>query len=612
LEGELLVWSDRRHRLEPFHKIRKHVKRSGRFLGTLHDSPVDPNEHLMIMFYDILLLDNVSCIKETLKQQRQRLCSLVQCIRGLVGIGSREIIDFLSDQAPRLLQEVFTRAVTRRWEGLVLKGCDDPFFSLDGTRFIKLKKDYIAGLGDTADLAIVGGRRDVTDEQELNIGRLRWTSFFIGCLENKDEVRRSNAKPHFRILDAVGHHNIPKIDIRYLNEQGNFVQVPFASSTPGLSVTIDQKDQSQPTELFKRPFVVEVMGAGFDKPANVSYFTLHFPRVQKVHLDRTLEDTVSFGELQEMARAANTTPQDDDEERNIFSSPSLSNRSTSTESSQSSINTATASPALSLDEWMRAEGLVMIEEPETTTANPEEQRAEPDCQMGPTDFKYPSLRESVRPLPTERKRNADTVPPENGCQKRIRMSTDHVEDDQHKRRQSASAITSNASKTSERYELVAAESQSQNIYSIFIPPFFLSLSLFHLFSHPTQPLCKILHRLQIPVVFSTDSVVDCGSTTSVLKSMADRSKPVFRVVFVDAAQVDAVAWELESMVKAMMKHHASGQLLTDHRVLFFDWNVLKGPERPEEVSELEWRGAFVGGVLSGCDQIQIHLGEILD
>jgi DNA ligase 4 len=173
-----------------------------------------------------------------------------------------------------------------------------------------LKKDYIAGLGDTVDLAIVGGRRDATDEQEMNIGRLRWTSFYIGCLENKDEVRRSNAKPHFRILDTVGRYNISQTDMRYLNERGNFVQVPFASSTPGLSVTIDQKDQPQPTELFKRPFVVEVMGAGFDKPANVRYFALRFPRVQKIHLDRTIEDTVSFEELQEMARAIYAAPQD--------------------------------------------------------------------------------------------------------------------------------------------------------------------------------------------------------------------------------------------------------------------------------------------------------------
>lgn len=63
LEGELLVWNDRVQRIEPFHKIRKHVQRSGRSLGTAQDSPVDPREHLMIMFYDVLLLDDIVCIK---------------------------------------------------------------------------------------------------------------------------------------------------------------------------------------------------------------------------------------------------------------------------------------------------------------------------------------------------------------------------------------------------------------------------------------------------------------------------------------------------------------------------------------------------------------------
>lgn len=389
--------------------------------------------------------------------------------------------------------------------------------------------------------------------------------------------------------------------------------MPFSLSTPEISVTIDQKGLSQPTELFKRPFVVEVMGAEFDKPANVSYFALRFPRVQKIHLDRTVADTVSFRELQEMARVDDITLQDD-EDRNISrngtpqcpeqASPSLSNRSTSTESSQSSIIIATASPALSLDAWMRAEGLVMIEEPEMTTANPEEQRAERDCNMISQDFTSPSSGESVPPFSSKRKRDADTIPPEDSCRKRIRTSTVHAEDDQHKRRQSASAIEPNTSKTSKRYELAVAEKKSQNIYSNFMPPLFLSVSLFHLLSHPTQPLCKILHRLQIPVVFSADSVIDCGSATLRLTSMVDGTKPMIRMVYVDAAQVDAVAHEMDSTMKEMMKYHASGQLLADHRVLFFDWNVLRGQERLENVSELEWRRAFVGGVLSGYDQIE--------
>jgi hypothetical protein len=96
-------------------------------------------------------------------------------------------------------------------------------------------------------------------------------------------------------------------------------------------------------------------------------------------------------------------------------------------------------------------------------------------------------------------------------------------------------------------------------------------------------------------------VVDRDGTTSGLKSVVDRSKSGTRIVFVDAAQVDAVARELNATVKAIVQHHAPDQLLTNFRVLFFDWNVLKGQERLEDDSEMQWRTAFVGGVWSGCD-----------
>jgi DNA ligase 4 len=73
LERELLVWTDVDERIEPFHKIRKHVKRSGRSIGTARDSPVDSNEHLIIMFFDILLLDDIVCIGEPHDKRRQLL-----------------------------------------------------------------------------------------------------------------------------------------------------------------------------------------------------------------------------------------------------------------------------------------------------------------------------------------------------------------------------------------------------------------------------------------------------------------------------------------------------------------------------------------------------------
>jgi hypothetical protein len=94
------------------------------------------------------------------------------------------------------------------------------------------------------------------------------------------------------------------------------------------------------------------------------------------------------------------------------------------------------------------------------------------------------------------------------------------------------------------------------------------------------------------VTFSTDSVVDCDGTTLALTSLADRIKPLARIVFVDEVQVDAAARELKATVKAMIQRHASDQSLTVHRVLFFDWSILKGRERLEDISELKWRRVF--------------------
>ncbi|KAM4064320.1 ATP dependent DNA ligase [Hirsutella rhossiliensis] len=146
------------------------------------------NEHLMIMFYDLLLLDDTVCARKSHAKRRRLLRSLVRRIPGLAEVGFREVVAFSSANAAERLTELFARAITQRWEGLVLKGCNDPYFTSDCDKSsIKLKKDYIPGLGDSADFTIVGGNHSAEDEQEIGIGKLWWTSFFIGCMENKDE-----------------------------------------------------------------------------------------------------------------------------------------------------------------------------------------------------------------------------------------------------------------------------------------------------------------------------------------------------------------------------------------------------------------------------------------
>ena len=68
-----------------------------------------------------------------------------------------------------------------------------------------------------------------------------------------------------------------------------------------ITIITDLGNQSCPTHLFTRPMVVEVVGAGFDRPSNSRYDTLRFPRVIKVYYDRIVGDAITFTQYQSMA-----------------------------------------------------------------------------------------------------------------------------------------------------------------------------------------------------------------------------------------------------------------------------------------------------------------------
>ncbi|KAK6373377.1 hypothetical protein LTS17_008397 [Exophiala oligosperma] len=305
VEGELLVYDRSARSILPFHTIRKHILHGGKLLGTDMDSPRKPDEQLMFVFYDILFLDDTALSQKPHHDRRQRLEQIVRTEEGESQLAYRQVINFRSSDARRGLLDVFAHAIRHRWEGLVLKGCDDPYFSfLHSQSVIKLKKDYIKGCGDAVDLCIIGGRRDPSIVEELQLGSLSWTTFYIACLENKEEVRRFDVKPIFRILQTVSSHGVPKEDVLHLNAQGQMHRVPFANSIDHFTVWPDSKEMKgmrAPSELFKVPFVVEVMGAGFERPQDARHMVPRFPRVIKVHSDRPFTETSSFEEVQKQA-----------------------------------------------------------------------------------------------------------------------------------------------------------------------------------------------------------------------------------------------------------------------------------------------------------------------
>ena len=271
----------------------------------------------MIVFYDVMLVDDDPVLHRTHRERRRLLERLVKPIEGRVGLLWQKHVSFSTPDGARRLKQALAHAFVKRWEGLVLKPSDEPYFNLGRSfngrypsRWIKLKKDCIKGLGDSADFAVLGAGYDVKEAGKYPDLDLSWTHFYIGCLRNKDAVLQSAAKPHLLVFDKIS-ECIKREDLLYLNQHGQYLMRAMEPGSKDVTENYNLELASGlpiPKVIFRRPFVFDVAGSGFDKAPNRDIFTLRFPRVLRLHRDRDWKQAVGLDELQTMAVEARTAP----------------------------------------------------------------------------------------------------------------------------------------------------------------------------------------------------------------------------------------------------------------------------------------------------------------
>ena len=275
----------------------------------VHNHRAHAWEHLMIVFFDVMLIDDQVILSRPYDQRRKALEELVTLIPGRSDLAARHDISFSSRTAQQQLLESLASVFSKKWEGCVLKPCDEPYVNLQPQQngnfsscWIKLKKDYLPGLGDTAEMVVLGAGYDTAEATRLGITRLRWTHFHVGCLLNKREVLQYGVKPNFKVLDATN-QGIKRGDMERLCALGQFraLDVLSKEARDEFDFSIGSQHTCKMDVVFREPFVFEVMGGGFDKPGNEDYFVLRFPRVLKIHWDRNFKDTIGFDELQMIA-----------------------------------------------------------------------------------------------------------------------------------------------------------------------------------------------------------------------------------------------------------------------------------------------------------------------
>ncbi|EEY18025.1 ATP-dependent DNA ligase domain-containing protein [Verticillium alfalfae VaMs.102] len=271
----------------------------------------DPYEHLMIVYFDVLLIDNESLLGTRQSDRFNRLRDLIMCRTGHAELVHRQVIDLSLHQGASDLRRAFAESITHREEGLVLKP-DDPYFdfskdkrSLAGCP-IKLKKEYIGNFGDVGDFAVIGARYDPVKAKEYNIPGLKWTHFYYGCLINKGDVQRHQTKPKFMVIDTV---EVNTTMMKTILIHGNTLEIPFLENVClELQIPPRMTSDKRPTVVFREPLVFDIRCFSFDKPGNTGFWIPRFPQVSKVHFDRTFMNTMTFIELQVAAEEARNIP----------------------------------------------------------------------------------------------------------------------------------------------------------------------------------------------------------------------------------------------------------------------------------------------------------------
>ncbi|KAM0546712.1 hypothetical protein ACHAPJ_010749 [Fusarium lateritium] len=267
-----------------------------------------------------MLFEDQSLINVRHSERFKILSNLICCRKGWTELVPRQVIDFGHALGASSLRKAFALTILARKEGLVLKP-DEPYFDFADQRrkfsscCIKLKKEYIGNFGDVGDFAVVGAKYDSTKAMTYRIPGLKWTHFYVGCLDNREAVKRWDAKPEFTIVNVV---ELNETMLREVVTYSNPVPVT-SRENDGLILNLAPgvEQGSPPTIIFTKPLVFDIKCFSFDRVGNTGFWSLRFPSVTKVHFDRDFTDTISFEQLQALAKDATTATELEDSQENL-------------------------------------------------------------------------------------------------------------------------------------------------------------------------------------------------------------------------------------------------------------------------------------------------------
>lgn len=288
LDGELIVYDTVTNRFEDFGKLKTLA------VGTRPDAPAEAaaavaGKQLCYVAFDILYVNERSCMDEPLVKRHELLS---RCIK--VTEHELEVVEWQRAVSTQQLVDALDQAIVQREEGLMVKNLNSPYVpDLRQDAWLKIKPEYLQGVGDHMDLLIVGGYFGV-GRRANNVSH-----FMVGVRGPE----HTSERPQFYSFAKVG-SGYSDTELRQLQDRLQAHWCIYNTSRPPPHLVLADPFRERPDVYLdpRNSVVLEVKAAQVVTTEKFrTGYTMRFPRVERIRFDKGWEDGMDMAQLREVA-----------------------------------------------------------------------------------------------------------------------------------------------------------------------------------------------------------------------------------------------------------------------------------------------------------------------
>lgn len=282
LDGEILMVDIKTSVPLPFGTLGRHKK--------AHFATACP----CVFLFDILYKDGQSLLSAPLEERRAVMKAAVTFTRNRVMFSELCLVKGDTAQRRAILQQHLNRAIAEGLEGLVIKDVKS-VYEPRARHWVKIKKDYLDGLADSADLLVLGAWYGSGSKG----GQL--SAYLMGCV---DLTIPSGLPARYKTVCKVG-NGLDDTTITVLTGKYAALMGPTNRQAP---TWLNCHPSHLPDVVVRDPTeadVMEIIGAEFSlSKTHTSGVSFRFPRILRMRTDKSTDAATTLQELLQLFAAS--------------------------------------------------------------------------------------------------------------------------------------------------------------------------------------------------------------------------------------------------------------------------------------------------------------------